>query len=90
MFLNIGAEINVFYKDIAAVINLEKMSGKINNEFIENLTKKNACTVIDKKKSRSLVILSVNGDTKAFLSPLSASSINNRLIAFNKILISSH
>ncbi len=79
MFLNIGADIDVFYDDVVAIINLEKNDGKINFEFINAMRRKKDCITLDEDVLRSVVILSKNGESKIYLSPISVFAIKKRM-----------
>ena len=79
MFLNIGADIDVFYDDVVAIINREKNDGKINFEFINAMRRKKDCITLDEDVLRSVVILSKNGESKIYLSPISVFAIKKRM-----------
>ena len=63
MFLNIGEKQSIFFNDIIAVIDIEKLKGKINDEFIENMMKNNNCGSLGKVK-RSAILTDKNGKSK--------------------------
>ncbi len=78
MFLNIGEKQSIFFNDIIAVIDIEKLKGKINDEFIENMMKNNNCVSLGKVK-RSAIITEKKGKSKVYLSSVSVSSLKKRL-----------
>jgi len=79
MFLNIGADVDIYCNDVVAVINLEKDDGKINSEFIDVMRRKKDCIILDKDVIRSIVVLSRNGKSRIYLSPVSVFAIKKRM-----------
>lgn len=90
LFLNIGTDVDVYYKDIVAMVNIDKISGKINYEFIDSMMKKKFCVVLEKNVFRTAVILCKNGKSKIYISPLSVLALRKRLEAiYDSLLIKS-
>ena len=83
MFLNVGADVDVFLKDIVAVIDIvekdDENAGQINNEFVANMFKQKKCVVLDKNVSRSAIVVEKLGEITVYLSPLSVKAIRKRL-----------
>jgi len=86
VFLSIGSNFSVFYKDIIAVIDIEKTTGgKINNAFIENMKKNKSCIILSDIR-RSLIVVEKKGVIKAYLSSVSVKTIKKRLNLINKFI----
>ncbi len=86
VFLNIGSNFNIFYDDIIAVIDIENMTGDVNNDFIENMRKNKNCVNLSKIR-RSLIVVEKKGKTKAYFSSVSVKTIKKRLDTIAKFML---
>ena len=79
LLLNIGSDVNIYYKDIVAIVSFEKETSEINRKFVENMIKKESCVIIDKEVHKSVIILNKKGVSKAYISPLSIKTIQKKM-----------
>ncbi len=78
MFLHIGAETEISFKDIVLIIDLGKSVNKITSEFINRSFERNEAVKITDKKPKSMIVVhGINGQG-VYLSPISAAALKRR------------
>ena len=80
MFLHIGNEISVFYKDVIAVLDLETATTmRESREFLKICEEEGfLITVAPNEMPKSVVIAEKDGQSAVYLSPIAASTIRKR------------
>lgn len=84
MFLHIGDEVEISFKDIVAIIDIEKTAGKITDEFIKKFKDKGFVINVSEEPVKSMVVVKNKDGCFLYMSPLSTATLNKRFIFFRK------
>lgn len=82
MFLHIGAEVEISFRDIISIIDLEKSKSKILDEFLKNAYENKNIIKISNEQIKSIVIVNKKSNNILYLSPISTLTLIKR---FNTI-----
>lgn len=84
MFLHIGSDVEVSGEDIVAIINISSINNsKISKQLLQcSKDDLNICK-ISEDEPKSIILLNQNNQNKIYLSPISSSTLQKRILKFN-------
>lgn len=77
MFLHIGSDVEVTGEDIIAIININSI------DYTKILQSDEDICKISEDKPKSIIFLNKDNKTKIYLSPISSSTLQKRILKFN-------
>lgn len=80
MFLHIGSDIEVTQEDIIAIINVNSIEY---SKILQNSDEDLNVFKISEDKPKSIIFLNKDNKTKIYLSPISSSTLQKRILKFN-------
>lgn len=81
MFLHIGEEIIVFYKDILAIMDIERTTTSNNTrEFLKSCEEKGMVVTVGADIPKSFIVTLRNGKQTVYLSPISTATLKKRIM----------
>ncbi|MGI6085398.1 MAG: extracellular matrix regulator RemB [Acetivibrionales bacterium] len=81
MILHIGEENVVFMNDIIAIFDIEKTTISNNTrEYLKACEEKGMIKTVGKDIPKSFIVTMRNGKQKVYLSPISSSTLNKRVL----------
>lgn len=84
MYLHIGEDRIVFLHDIVAIMDIEKTTTSNNTrEFLRKSEEKGAVITVGTDIPRSFIVTLTDGNQKVYLSPISSSTLNKRILKLN-------
>ncbi len=80
MFLHIGSDVEVTQEDIIAIINVNSIEY---SKILQNSDEDLNIFKISEDKPKSIIFLNKDNKTKIYLSPISSSTLQKRILKFN-------
>lgn len=84
MFLHIGSDVEVSGEDIVAIINISSINNsKISKQLLQGSKDDLNICKISEDEPKSIILLNQNNQNKIYLSPISSSTLQKRILKFN-------
>ena len=85
MYLHLGREVVVKYRDIVGIFDLEKTTlSKMTKEYLAQATKENRVITVSYEMPKSFVVVMEDDGQRVYISQISAATLKKRYDSFMK------